>query len=274
MGVSNTSDRAPVVRLEVAGAVGTIVLDRPPVNALDAQAQAELHRVADEAAARTDVRAVVIAGAAGVFSAGADISEMVGMSADAMELQAPRLQAAFAAVAAIPKPVIAAIEGYALGGGCELALAADCRFMSTRAVIGLTELELGVIPAAGGTQRLARLLGTAAAKRLIFDSRRLNAHTALAVGLVDEVVAPGRARQAAHDWAAKMAAGPAAALAAAKAAIDLGASMPLNHALNLETRLFVDVFAGEDREIGMRAFLAGETPRFTGTTTPPPDGVR
>lgn len=162
-----------------------------------------MHRAADEATRRPEVRAVVIRGENGVLSAGADIREMAEMSADYMAQQAVRLQAAFRAVAKIPKPVVAAIEGYALGGGCELALAADHRICAADASIGLPEILLGLIPGAGGTQRLTRLVGPARAKQLIFTGARLSAVEAQEIGLVDEVVPHGEVVRAARRRCAR-----------------------------------------------------------------------
>ncbi|HEX4701200.1 MAG TPA: enoyl-CoA hydratase/isomerase family protein, partial [Pseudonocardiaceae bacterium] len=176
------------VRLDVASGVGTIRLDRPPVNALDKAGQADLRRAADEAAERDDVAAVVLYGGPDRFSAGADIRQMATMTHADMLVHAERLQAAFTAVADIPKPVVAAITGFALGGGCELALTADRRVFAEQGRIGLPEILLGVIPGAGGTQRLARLVGPSRAKDVIFTGRALDAAEALRVGLVDDVV--------------------------------------------------------------------------------------
>src|SRR5665213_3725738 len=162
------------VRLEVAGGVGTVRLDRPPVNAMNALMQDQLHAVALEAAARDDVRAVVIYGGTRSFAAGADVKEMAAMTHADMVARSVPLQAAFTAVAQIPKPVVAAITGYALGGGCELALAADVRFCADGAKLGQPEILLGVIPGAGGTQRLARLVGPARAKDLVFTGRMVD----------------------------------------------------------------------------------------------------
>ena len=178
------------VTFEVEGGVGTIRLDRPPMNALNAQLQAELHAVVGEATDRADVRAVVVYGGEKVFAAGADIKEMVAADYPAMIVRAEKLQAALDALARIPKPVIAAITGYALGGGCELALAADFRVCGDNAKLGQPEILLGVIPGAGGTQRLTRLVGPARAKDLVFAGRFVDAAEALAIGLVDRVVAP------------------------------------------------------------------------------------
>jgi enoyl-CoA hydratase/carnithine racemase len=243
------------VRLEIEEGVGTIVLDCPPVNCLSRAAQQQLHDAAVQAAEREDVRAVVIRGQRGVFSAGADIKEMSSMAHASMLEQAPKLQSAFQAVADIPKPVVAAIERFALGGGCELALAADKRLCTSDAVIGLPEIRLGVIPGAGGTQRLSRLVGPALAKEMIFTGRPLAATSALDVGLVNGLVSPGQADSAAREWAQQFVGGPALALAAAKSAIDGGADLPIGDALARETALFQELFATHDRDIGMQHFL-------------------
>jgi enoyl-CoA hydratase/carnithine racemase len=244
------------VRLEVAGGVGTIVLDRPPVNALDAAAQEDLRVAATEAAARDDVAAVVLHGAGGRLSAGADIREMAGMSHAEMLVHSQRLQSAFTAVAEIPKPVVAAIDGFALGGGCELALTADYRICTAHATIGLPEIQLGVIPGAGGTQRLSRLIGSGRAKNLIFTGRILGAAQALELGLVDEVVVGDTALPAAAAWAAQFVGGPALALRAAKQAVDLGTATDLHSGLHLERALFAGLFGTADRTIGMTSFTA------------------
>ena len=176
------------VRVETDGAVGVIRLDRPKMNALNAQVQRELHEAADQVSADDSVRAVVIWGGDRVFAAGADIKEMEAMSYADMARHSGRLQSAFKALAAIPKPVIAAVTGYALGGGCELALTADFRVAAEDAKLGQPEILLGVIPGAGGTQRLPRLVGPSRAKDLIFSGRQVDAAEALAIGLVDRVV--------------------------------------------------------------------------------------
>ena len=162
------------------------------MNALNAQVQEEIRAAATEAAERDDVRAVVVYGGEQVFAAGADIKEMADMSYTDMVQRSGKLQSAFSAVARIPKPVVAAVTGYALGGGCELALCADVRFAADNAVLGQPEILLGIIPGAGGTQRLTRLVGPSKAKDLIFTGRFVKADEALAIGLVDRVV-PGRA---------------------------------------------------------------------------------
>ena len=149
------------VRLEVEDGVGTIRIDRPKMNALNVQVQEEIRACAAEAAERDDVRAVIVYGGERVFAAGADVKEMAEMSYTDMVARSGGLQSAFTAVAKIPKPVVAAVTGYALGGGCELAMCADVRIAGEGATLGQPEILLGVIPGAGGTQRLARLVGPA-----------------------------------------------------------------------------------------------------------------
>ncbi len=243
------------VHLEVAEGVGVIRLDRPPMNALDIETQDSLREVAAEAARRDDVRTVVVWGGEKVFAAGADIKEMQVMGYEEMALRAKDLQDAFTAVARIPKPVVAAVNGYALGGGCELALCADVRIAAEDAKLGQPEILLGLIPGAGGTQRLARLVGPAKAKDLIFTGRMVKADEALAIGLVDRVVPAEKVYEEAHGWAARLARGPALALRAAKEAVDGGLETDLETGLSIERGLFAGLFATRDKEIGMRSFV-------------------
>ncbi len=243
------------VRLDVDGALGTIRLDRPPMNALNAQVQEELRAAATEAATRADIRAVVLYGGEKVFAAGADIKEMLGMTYADMAARAGALSSAFDTVARIPKPVVAAVTGYALGGGCELALTADFRVCGDNARLGQPEILLGIIPGAGGTQRLPRLVGPARAKDIVYTGRFVDADEALRIGLVDRVVAPDDVYATAVEMAGAYANGPANALRAAKAAIDGGLDTDLASGLRLESHLFAALFATEDRAIGMRSFV-------------------
>ncbi|WBO63753.1 MULTISPECIES: enoyl-CoA hydratase/isomerase family protein [Streptomyces] len=243
------------VNLEVAEGVGTLRLDRPPMNALDVATQDRLKELAEEVTRRDDVRAVVIYGGERVFAAGADIKEMQNMDHTAMILRSRGLQDAFTAVARIPKPVVAAVTGYALGGGCELALCADFRIAADNAKLGQPEILLGLIPGAGGTQRLPRLIGPSKAKDLIFTGRQVRADEALAIGLVDRVVPAAEVYEQAHAWAAKLAQGPAIALRAAKEAVDTGLETDIDTGLAVERNWFAGLFATEDREIGMRSFV-------------------
>ena len=243
------------VRLEVDAAVGTIRLDRPKMNALNAQVQEEIRACAVEASERADVRAVVLYGGERVFAAGADIKEMKDMSYVDMLARADALQDCFKAVARIPKPVIAAITGYALGGGCELSMCADFRVVADNAKMGQPEILLGVIPGAGGTQRLTRLVGPAKAKDIVFTGRFVDAAEALAIGLADVVVPAAEVYAKAVEMASKYAGAAAVALRNAKKAIDEGLELDLDAALRLESTLFAGLFATEDRAIGMESFV-------------------
>lgn len=225
------------------------------MNALDIAIQDRLRELAEEATRRDDVRAVVIYGGEKVFAAGADIKEMQAMDHTAMVVRSRALQESFTAVARIPKPVVAAVTGYALGGGCELALCADIRIAADNAKLGQPEILLGLIPGAGGTQRLSRLIGPAKAKDLIFTGRMVRADEALTLGLVDRVVAAEKVYEEAHAWAAKLAQGPALALRAAKESIDAGLETDIETGLAIERNWFAGLFATEDRERGMRSFV-------------------
>ena len=243
------------VRLEVEEGIGTIRLDRPPMNALNVEIQDALHIAAAEAAARHDVSAVIIYGGEKVFAAGADIKEMQPMSYTDMVDRSVALQAAFTAVARIPKPTVAAVTGYALGGGCELTLACDFRVAADNATFGQPEVLLGVIPGAGGTQRLSRLVGASRAKDIIFTGRFVSAEEALRIGLVDEVVAPEDVYAAARRRVERYVGGPAYAIRAAKEAIDRGLEVDLETGLEIERMQFAGLFATHDRTIGMASFV-------------------
>src|SRR6185369_16002355 len=208
------------VRLEVADGIGTIRLDRPKMNALNQQVQEELREVATAAANDGDVRAVIVYGGERVFAAGADIKEMSGMGFTQMSARAVALSGAFDTLARVPKPVVAAINGYALGGGCELALACDWRVAAEDAQLGQPEIALGIIPGAGGTQRLSRLVGPARAKDLVMTGRFVGAAEAERIGLVDKVVPAADVYGAARELVRPFVTGPAQALRAAKLAID------------------------------------------------------
>jgi enoyl-CoA hydratase/carnithine racemase len=240
---------------DVPAAVATVRLNRPPMNALNTQMQEELRSVAAQLGADASVRAVVIYGGEKVFAAGADVKEFAGQDHAQMMLDAGRLSSALSALAALPKPVIAAVTGYALGGGCELALTADFRVSADNARWGQPEILLGIIPGAGGTQRLPRLIGPAKAKDLVYSGRFVDAAEALELGLVDLVVPASDVYSTAVTMAAKFARGPALALAAAKAAINTGLDCDLGSGLRLEAHLFASLFATEDRTIGMTSFL-------------------
>ncbi len=243
------------VRLEVEEGVGTIRLDRPKMNALNAQVQEEIRSAAAEATERDDVKAVVVWGGERVFAAGADIKEMADMSYTDMIKRSSGLTTAFSAVARIPKPVVAAINGYALGGGCELALCADIRVAAEDATLGQPEILLGIIPGAGGTQRLSRLVGPSRAKDIIFTGRFVEAEEALAIGMVDRVVPAGEVYETALAWARQFAGAATYAVRAAKDAIDRGLEVDLETGLEIERQQFAALFGTRDRSIGMESFV-------------------
>ena len=244
-----------LVRVETSQSVATLRLNRPPMNALNSALTADLGAAAGRVAADADVRAVVLYGGERLFAAGADIKEMADNSYPAMAAYSSRLQEAFNAVAEMAKPVVAAVTGYALGGGLELALSADFRVLGESAQVGQPEILLGLIPGAGGTQRLPRLIGPARAKDLIFSGRFVRADEALAIGLADLVVPDDQVLTAALELAAHYAAGPPIALAAAKHAIDTGLRADLRTGLEIERLGFAGLVATEDARAGMRSFL-------------------
>jgi enoyl-CoA hydratase len=225
------------------------------MNALSRQVQEELRAAAHEVSARREIGAVVVYGGPKVFAAGADIKEMVEMDYQEMALQSGNLQTAFTAIANISVPTIAAVTGYALGGGCELALCCDLRIAGDNAKLGQPEVLLGIIPGAGGTQRLSRLIGPSRAKDLIFSGRFVGAEEALRIGLVDRVVAPDDVYTEAMAWAEQFAGGSSVALAAAKRAINFGLEVDLNTGLEIERGEFSGLFATDDRMIGMTSFM-------------------
>jgi enoyl-CoA hydratase/carnithine racemase len=246
------------VRLEVdeASRVGTIRLDRPPVNALNTQVQEELLEAAQAAGQDERVGAVLLWGGEKVFAAGADIKEMRGRGFGDMSTSAISLGDACTALARIPKVVIAAVTGYALGGGCEVALTADFRFAAEDARFGQPEILLGLIPGAGGTQRLARLVGPARAKEMVYSGRFYGATECQAMGLVDQVHPAAEVHQRALEAAAGYAKGPGLALRAAKEVIDSGLEVGLDAGLLLERQAFHSLFATEDAAEGMASFVA------------------
>src|SRR4051794_33246855 len=200
---------AELVRVETDGAVATIRLDRPPMNAINSEVQEQLRAAAMAVSADPKIRSVVIYGGEKVFAAGADVKEFAALSHADMVRDAGRVMSSIDSLAHIPKPVIAAVTGYALGGGCELALTADFRVAADDVKLGQPEILLGIIPGMGGTQRLPRLVGSARAKDLIYTGRFVDAEEALAIGLVDVVVPAAQVYETAVKMARKFAKGPA-----------------------------------------------------------------
>lgn len=243
--------------------VVVIRLDRPPVNALSGALLEELADAASRVAADPLTKAVVVAGSARAFAAGADIAEFEHRS---VEETSRLFRSAFDGLAAIPRPVIAAITGYALGGGMEMALACDLRVAADDAQLGQPEILLGIIPGAGGTQRLTRLIGPAHAKDLVWSGRRITAQQAQEIGLVDRVVPSAEVEATALGWASEFAAGAVAAIALAKAAIDEGFGRSLKDALDIEEAAFAKVFDTDDSRIGIASFITNGPgkAKFTG----------
>ena len=232
--------------------VAVITLNNPKVNAISSALRHELRAAAEELTS-SPPRAVVITGGDRIFAAGAEISEFAGPE-EARRIGA-EFHSAFNAVAAIPRFVIAAVSGYALGGGCELALACDYRIASERAVFGQPEILLGIIPGGGGTQRLARLIGPSRAKGIIVSGRQVKAAEALQIGLADEVVAAEELHERALGFAAEIARGAVLAQAMAKKAIDDGLDFGLGMGLAFEQEMFTEVFSTSDARAGVASFL-------------------
>ena len=242
--------------LKVDAGVATLTLNRPPVNALNFAMQAEMIEASALITTNREIAAVVIYGGEKAFAAGADIKEMERLTHEQMVERSYNLHSAFSAIAQIPKPVVAAITGYALGGGCELAMCADLRFAAENAKLGQPEILLGIIPGAGGTQRLTRLVSPSVATDLVLSGRMISATEALDIGLVDRLFPAESVYSEAVAWARQFVGGPAAAIAAAKRVIDAGQVGTLEQGLEIERQAFADLFATEDRAIGMESFIA------------------
>lgn len=247
---------AEFVRLEVIDRVAILHLDRPKMNALSRAMQDEIGSVAAQVAADSEIRALVIYGGEKSFAAGADIKEMVLWDNAEAVAQSGPLQAGFTAIAELSIPTIAAITGYALGGGCELALCCDLRIAADDATLGQPEILLGLIPGAGGSQRLARLIGPSRAKDLIFTGRFVPATEALSLGLVNEVVAADQVFTRALELAKSLARGPRIAMAEAKRVIEQGLDTDLDSGLALERDAFAGLFGTNDQISGMNSFIA------------------
>jgi enoyl-CoA hydratase/carnithine racemase len=250
------------VRLEVDDGVAVVRLDRPPANAIDLQVGRELGSAFGEASGRDDVGAVVVWGGPKLFAAGADIKAMAELGPDEIQPVVAALGDALDLLEVMPKVSIAAINGFALGGGFELALAADLRYLAEDGAVGQPEIRLGVIPGAGGTQRLTHLVGPGRARDLVFTGRRVDADEAFRLGLVERVEPPEDVFTRAVEDARAFARGPRAALAAAKAAIGVALTTPGSEGLARERELFRGLFGTSDQREGMRAFLEKRDPRF------------
>lgn len=257
---------APLVLVERQGSTAWLILNRPDAanalsRALVARLRAELATLATESA----LTALVLTGVEGkAFCAGADLKERMAMSVEQTLAFLDDLGGLVNAIADFPRPVIAALSGAALGGGLEIALACDFRLADASARLGLSEVRLGIIPGAGGTQRLSRLCGMAVAKELVLTGQRIDAEQAQALGLVSRVVPAGELRSATEALASELAAAGPLALGQAKRAIDQGFDLPIAQALQIERRCYEVVLPSEDRGEGLRAFAEKRPPRFTG----------
>jgi enoyl-CoA hydratase/carnithine racemase len=253
-----------LVHLEVDDGVGIVRLDRPPANAISLELSQELLDALREAETRDDVGALVVWGGSKLFAAGADIKAMVDADPVAIREQVTTLGAACDRLESMPKISIAAISGFALGGGFELALACDLRYAAEDAKLGQPEIRLGVIPGAGGTQRIAWLAGVGVARDLCYTGRQVDAEEAKALGLIERVLPARELPGAAIEDARTFARGPRLGLAAAKEAILEAVRQPGPAGLRRERELFLDLFGSADQQEGMRAFLEKRPPAFRG----------
>jgi enoyl-CoA hydratase len=253
------------VLFEKRGRVAIITINRPDkLNALNVQTRQDILAALDQAGSDDEVRVVVITGAGEkAFVAGADINEFAGKTA-LQQREVMKGRRAFDAMEDFPKPVIAMINGFALGGGCELALACDIRIASSKARLGQPEIKLGIIPGGGGTQRLTRLIGEGKAMELILTGDMIGADEALRLGLVNHVVAPEELEAKTMELANKIAELSPVALAMAKQAVKNAARLDLRAGLDAEVDLFALCFSSEDKEEGVRAFIEKRKPEFKG----------
>lgn len=254
-----------MVQLEKEGNVAIITLNNPPVNALNSQLLGELEETVDSLYNDSEVGALVITGAGEkAFVAGADISEFPSLTKDNGEKLARRGQSVFQKIADLPFPVVAAVNGFALGGGMELALACDIRVASDNAQVGLPEVTLGIFPGYGGTQRLPRLIPSGKAKELIFTGDQIKAEEAAQVGIVEHVVPAGEALGKAKEIAGKIVKRAPLAIKEAKKAVNQGLDMTLEEGQKLEASLFGGLCETEDQKEGAKAFLEKRKPEYKG----------
>lgn len=251
--------------LSIEEGIATITLNRPEVlNALNRQVYSELGQLTQELAEDERVKVVILTGGEKVFAAGADIREMAFLDAIDIALVGRPSKNALALIETLPKPVIAAVAGYAVGGGCELTLVCDMRIAADNAKFGLPEIKLGIIPGAGGTQRLPRLIGEGKAKELIYSGDFIGAEEALRVGLVNKVVPVDQLLPEAKRLAKTFAKRGAVALRMAKSSINEGLRMDTQAGLQYEHKCFSLLFATQDQKEGMQAFLEKRQPNFLG----------
>jgi len=249
---------------EKTDGIGIVTVNRPAsLNALNSEVFTELDKLFQEIESDAEVRVVILTGSGEkAFVAGADIAEMQALDTIGISKFIAKARKASDQIYNLTKPVIAAINGFALGGGCELAMCCDLRIASENARLGQPEINLGIIPGAGGTQRLTRLIGMTRAKELIYTGDMIDARTALAIGLVNKVVPQASLMAEAREMAKKLLSKGSVALAQAKKAINTGANMDLASALDLEEQCFALCFATEDQKEGMKAFREKRKPQF------------
>lgn len=257
---------ASTVLCEKEGALGIVTINRPEaLNALNEEVFIKLGKAFDQMAADDDIKAVIITGSGrAAFAAGTDITRMSTMTPLEIRKWGTIVKESQGKIASLPKPVIAAISGYALGGGCEVALSCDIRIAAENAQLGQPEINLGIFPGGGGTQRLARLVGPAKAKLLVFTGRVIDAKEALNIGLVDQVVPVDELMDEAKKLAGRMTEKGSIALMMAKTAIERGLNMGLDDALEYERGCFAELFATQDQKEGMKAFMEKRKPKFIG----------
>jgi enoyl-CoA hydratase len=254
-----------LLTFDVADRIATITVNRPDkLNALNDAVMTELGRAIDEAMARSEVGGVLLTGAGRAFVAGADIAEMVDEDALAMKARAERGQRTFRRFETATKPTIAAVNGFALGGGCELAMACHIRIASESAKFGQPEVKLGIVPGYGGTQRLPRLVGKGRALQLLLTGEMIDATEAYRIGLVNRVVPPDELMSVSRTMLGAIIAQGPLAVAHCIEAVDRGLDMPLDDAIALEASYFGLLSASADRTEGMRAFLEKRPPAFAG----------
>ncbi len=245
-----------LVRIETGAAEGvaTLRLDNPKRNSLSAKLLTDFHKAVGELSERADIRAVVVWGGPRVFSLGADIDLLDGLDVSGARDLSRRFNTLFRAFELLPQITISAVNGYALGGGCELAMASEFRLVGQGAVLGFPEVKLGIIPGAGGTQRLSRLVGITRAKELIYSGRNVWPEEAVSIGLASAVFPDDEVYDEALKLAAGYARGPAAMSIAKRAVLD-GCSLPLDDALEVEIEAFASCFATEDARVGVASYF-------------------
>jgi enoyl-CoA hydratase/carnithine racemase len=265
MGATEREGRVSLVSGSSDGDIHVVTIDNPPVNAFHPDVGEALSAEFDRLARLSPLpRAVILTGAGRFFMAGGDIKFFQTLDAVSAERYARRIQVVQEVILHFPCPVIAAVNGSALGGGCELMMACDIRVASEEALFGQPEVGLGVIPGAGGTQNLARLVPVGTAKRLLFTGDRILAQEALRIGLVDAVIPAAEVMGEARAIAKRIARNAPLAVAAAKKAVNLGLELGLSEALRLETQLFAGLFGSNDVKEGVSAFVEKRSPNFVG----------